>query len=138
MSRQTRPQVHYTARATWLNDPNGLIHHEGVWHLFYQSNPHGNVWGNISWGHAVSSDLLHWEEIDVALTATEEVHYFSGSCVFDRDNTSGFGRNGVAPLVAVFTEHYMEASPGSAHRPKASRTASTVGIRSLPTPTTRS
>ncbi len=111
MSRQTRPQVHYTARATWLNDPNGLIHHEGVWHLFYQSNPHGNVWGNISWGHAVSSDLLHWEEIDVALTATEEVHYFSGSCVFDRDNTSGFGRNGVAPLVAVFTEHYMEVSP---------------------------
>lgn len=106
-----RPHVHYTARSTWLNDPNGLIHHEGRWHLFYQSNPFGDRWGNMSWGHAVSRDLLHWEELDVALLATDEIHYFSGSCVYDRHNTSGLGRDGIAPLVAVFTEHYTEASP---------------------------
>lgn len=107
----SRPHVHYTARSTWLNDPNGLIHHDGLWHLFYQSNPHGSAWGNMSWGHAVSRDLLHWEELDVALLATDEIHYFSGSCVYDRNNTSGLGRDGIAPLVAVFTEHYTEASP---------------------------
>ncbi len=110
MSQTARPRIHYTARSTWLNDPNGLIHRDGEWHLYYQTNPYGNAWGSLSWGHAVSRDLVFWDEQDVALRATDEVHYFSGSCVDDRANTSGLGRGGVAPLVAVFTEHYTEAS----------------------------
>ncbi|HSN43791.1 MAG TPA: glycoside hydrolase family 32 protein [Propionibacteriaceae bacterium] len=111
MSQPTRPQLHYTTRSTWLNDPNGLIHYNGEWHLFYQTNPHGNLWGSMSWGHAVSADLITWTELDVALLATDEIEYFSGSCVHDVNNTSGLGRDGKPPLVAIFTENYTKESP---------------------------
>ncbi|CAN7322471.1 glycoside hydrolase family 32 protein [Arthrobacter sp. LjRoot78] len=105
-----RPALHYAARNTWLNDPNGLIHHEGVFHLYYQNNPMDNVWGNMSWGHATSTDLLTWTEHPVAIACDEEEDIFSGSVVFDRDNTSGFGTDSAPPLVAVYTSAYKPAS----------------------------
>jgi sucrose-6-phosphate hydrolase SacC (GH32 family) len=105
-----RPALHYAARNTWLNDPNGLIFHDGVYHLYYQNNPLGNVWGNMSWGHATSPDLLTWTEHPVAIACDENEDIFSGSIVFDRHNTSGFGSASVAPLVAVYTSAFKPAS----------------------------
>jgi sucrose-6-phosphate hydrolase SacC (GH32 family) len=105
-----RPALHYAARNTWLNDPNGLIFHDGVYHLYYQNNPLGNVWGNMSWGHATSPDLLTWTEHPVAIACDENADIFSGSVVFDRENTSGFGAGSVAPLVAIYTSAFK---PGS-------------------------
>lgn len=107
-----RPALHYAARNTWLNDPNGLIYHDGVYHLYYQNNPLDNVWGNMSWGHATSTDLLTWTEHPVAISFDENEEIFSGSIVFDRDNTSGFGDGSVAPLVAIYTSYFKQ---GSAH-----------------------
>ncbi|MGO4187452.1 glycoside hydrolase family 32 protein [Pseudarthrobacter sp. TAF60_1] len=107
-----RPALHYTATDTWLNDPNGLIFHEGVYHLYYQNNPMGNVWGNMSWGHATSTDLQTWTEHPVAIACDENEDIFSGSIVYDRHNTSGFGSGSVAPLVAIYTSAFK---PGSMH-----------------------
>lgn len=106
-----RPALHYAARNTWLNDPNGLIHHEGIYHLYYQNNPLDNVWGNMSWGHATSTDLLTWTEHPVAISCDDAEDIFSGSVVFDRHNTSGFGTDSGAPLVAVYTSAFKGASP---------------------------
>ena len=107
-----RPALHYAARDTWLNDPNGLIFHEGAYHLYYQNNPLGNVWGNMSWGHATSTDLLTWTEHAVAIACDEDEDIFSGSIVHDRHNTSGFGTGSTAPLVAIYTSAFK---PGSGH-----------------------
>ncbi|WP_336853639.1 glycoside hydrolase family 32 protein [Sinomonas albida] len=106
-----RPALHFTADRTWINDPNGLIHHRGLYHLFYQNNPHGNVWGNISWGHATSPDLVHWSEHSVAISSDEREDAFSGSVVFDRGNTSGFGTQQALPLVAVYTSAFKRGTP---------------------------
>jgi sucrose-6-phosphate hydrolase SacC (GH32 family) len=95
----------------WINDPNGLIVHGGLWHLFFQTNPEGVDWGTMSWGHATSPDLATWTEHAVALPCTAEEQIFSGSVVHDVANTSGLGRDGVAPLVAVYTSHYSPGSP---------------------------
>ncbi|MGO4146152.1 glycoside hydrolase family 32 protein [Paenarthrobacter sp. YAF11_1] len=105
-----RPALHYSAGSTWLNDPNGLIHHDGVYHLYYQNNPLDSVWGNLSWGHATSTDLLTWTEHPVAIPCDEKEDIFSGSIVFDRHNTSGFGQDGAAPLVAIYTSAFKAAS----------------------------
>jgi sucrose-6-phosphate hydrolase SacC (GH32 family) len=107
-----RPALHYAARNTWLNDPNGLIFHGGVYHLYYQNNPLDNVWGNMSWGHATSPDLVTWTEHPVAIACDAEEDIFSGSIVFDRDNTSGFGTDSAPPLVAIYTSAFK---PGSTH-----------------------
>ncbi|MFN3923029.1 MAG: glycoside hydrolase family 32 protein [Pseudarthrobacter sp.] len=107
-----RPVLHYTAKDTWLNDPNGLIFHDGVYHLYYQNNPLGNVWGNMSWGHATSTDLLTWTEHPVAIACDENEDIFSGSIVHDRHNTSGFGNGSIGPLVAIYTSAFK---PGSLH-----------------------
>jgi levanase len=98
-----RPQFHYSPAMNWMNDPNGLVFYKGEYHLFYQYNPSGTTWGNISWGHAVSRDLVHWEELGVAIPHDDTEFVFSGSVVVDKDNTSGFGTRENPPLVAIYT-----------------------------------
>jgi fructan beta-fructosidase len=105
-----RPAIHFTARDTWLNDPNGLVFYDGRYHLFFQNNPFGNVWGNMSWGHATSADLLHWTEHPVAIACDEAEDIFSGSIVVDHGNTSGFGTAGEPLLVAIYTSAFKAAS----------------------------
>src|SRR4030095_8756999 len=89
-----RPQFHFTPATNWMNDPNGLVFYDGEYHLFYQYNPFGDKWGHMSWGHAVSRDLVRWEHLPVALYEENGVMIFSGSAVVDWKNTSGFGQNG--------------------------------------------
>jgi sucrose-6-phosphate hydrolase SacC (GH32 family) len=98
-----RPQWHYSARQQWLNDPNGLVWFDNEYHLFYQCNPFGDQWGHMSWGHAVSPDLLHWQELPVAIPEDERVSIFSGSIVVDEHNTSGFAKGDAPVLVAIYT-----------------------------------
>lgn len=95
-----RPQIHYTPARNWINDPNGLVYDNGTYHLFYQYNPQGNDWGNMSWGHATSADLLHWKEQPVAMRRNEWGDIFSGSAVIDAGNTAGFG---AGAMVALYT-----------------------------------
>jgi fructan beta-fructosidase len=98
-----RPTYHYTAATNFMNDPNGLIYHAGIYHMFYQYNPYGTTAGNGSWGHATSTDLVRWKRQPLAIStdATEDV--WSGSVVYDRSNSSGFGTKGNPPMVAVYT-----------------------------------
>src|SRR5689334_11751151 len=85
-----RPQLHFSPREHWTNDPNGLVYFEGEYHLFFQYNPYGDEWGHMSWGHAVSRDLLHWRELPVAIPELGNEMVFTGSVVVDNRNTSGF------------------------------------------------
>jgi len=89
-----------------MNDPNGMVFFAGEYHLFYQYNPFGDKWGHMSWGHAVSRDLVHWEHLPLALAEADGVMIFSGSAVVDWKNSSGFGKDGKPPLVAIYTGHY--------------------------------
>jgi levanase len=98
-----RPQVHYSPAKGFMNDPNGLIFHQGEYHLFYQHNPFEAKAGHVHWGHAVSPDLLRWRELPIALGETAAGQAFSGSAVYDRDNTSGLFPNKAGGLVAVYT-----------------------------------
>ena len=85
-----RPQFHFSPRQNWTNDPNGLVWFDGEYHLFYQYNPFGDTWGHMSWGHAVSRDLVRWEELPVALAEENGIMIFTGSTVVDERNTSVF------------------------------------------------
>ncbi|WP_288882818.1 glycoside hydrolase family 32 protein [Pedobacter panaciterrae] len=100
---KNRPQFHFTTRRGWVNDPNGLIYYEGEYHLFYQHNPYEREWENMSWGHAVSKDLVHWEELAVALHPDKLGTMFSGSAVIDYDNTAGFNKGKIPAMVAFYT-----------------------------------
>ncbi len=102
-----RPQFHFTPEENWLNDPNGLIYYKGEYHLFYQYHPHSTVWGSMHWGHAVSSDLVNWTHLLIALYPDENGQIFSGSGVIDWQNTAGFG---VEAMVAIFTHHDPETN----------------------------
>lgn len=103
-----RPQFHFTPATNWMNDPNGMVFYEGEYHLFYQFNPFGDKWGHMSWGHAVSKDLVRWEHLPIALYEENDIMVFSGSAVVDWKNTSGFGTSGKPPLVAIYTGHYTK------------------------------
>lgn len=100
-----RPLVHFTPPQNFMNDPNGLVYCAGEYHQFYQHNPFGVTWGHMSWGHAVSRDLVRWEHLPVALAEADGVMIFSGCAVVDHENTSGFGAAGAPPLVAIYTGH---------------------------------
>lgn len=103
-----RPQFHFSPQEKWMNDPNGMVYHKGVYHLFYQYYPDDIVWGPMHWGHATSEDLVHWKHKPIALFPDQHGLIFSGSAVVDFDNTSGFGTTDNPPLVAIFTYHLME------------------------------
>jgi fructan beta-fructosidase len=98
-----RPQIHFSPALHWMNDPNGLVYFEGEYHLFFQYNPQGEIWGHMSWGHAVSPDLVHWHELPLAIPEDERYMIFSGSIVVDTNNTSGFAQHGEPVLVAIYT-----------------------------------
>ena len=102
-----RPRFHFTPQKGWMNDPNGMIFLNGQYHLFFQHYPDGTVWGPMHWGHATSSDLVQWKEQPIALYPDSIGMIFSGSAVLDKNNTSGLGRGGIAPLVAIYTQHNM-------------------------------
>ncbi|MFJ5958957.1 GH32 C-terminal domain-containing protein [Paenarthrobacter sp. NPDC092416] len=116
-TQQYRPYLHYTPEANWMNDPNGLVYHNGKYHMYYQYNPEGTGWGNMSWGHASSTDLIHWQEQPIAIPRGRNVNndvieeIFSGSVVVDTLNSSGFGTLQNPPLVAVYTSNYTGAHP---------------------------
>ncbi len=98
-----RPLYHFTPPKNFINDPNGLVFVDGEYHLFYQHNPEGDRWGHMSWGHAVSRDLVRWQHLPIALREDGGIMIFSGSAVFDARNTSGLGSKGTPPLVAIYT-----------------------------------
>jgi len=102
-----QPQLHFSAPPNWINDPNGPIFLNGQYHLFFQLNPVGDEWGHMSWGHAVSSDLVHWKQLPIALPEENGIAIFSGSTVEDRDNSSGLcaaaGEKSPGCLVAIYT-----------------------------------
>lgn len=101
-----RPQYHFSPARNWMNDPNGLVYQNGLYHLFFQHNPYANVWGHMSWGHATSKDLIHWKEQPVAIAEENGTMIFSGSAVSDKKNTAGFAtEQKEKTLVAIYTGH---------------------------------
>lgn len=100
-----RPQIHFSPKEKWMNDPNGMFYLDGEYHLFFQHNPDASIWGPMHWGHAVSKDLMHWEELPIALYPDELGTIFSGSAVVDVENTSGLGSKANPPIVALYTYH---------------------------------
>jgi len=100
---QYRPQIHFSPKEGWMNDPNGMVFYNNQYHLYFQYYPHSSVWGPMHWGHAISKDLVHWQEQPIALYPDSLGSIFSGSIVADSNNTSGFGKDGKIPFVAIFT-----------------------------------
>ncbi|GAV03986.1 hypothetical protein RvY_14335 [Ramazzottius varieornatus] len=107
-SEPYRPQFHFSPKANWMNDPNGLVFHNGTYHMFFQHNPTGIGFGPMHWGHATSQDLVHWEEQPLALFPDPLGHIFSGSAVVDINNTSGLAPAGLTAIIAIYTSHNPE------------------------------
>jgi sucrose-6-phosphate hydrolase SacC (GH32 family) len=93
-----RPLYHHTPLYGWMNDPNGMVFKDGVWHLYYQYNPYGSRWQNMHWGHSSSTDLINWKHHDVAIAPNGLGSVFSGSCAIDKDGTAGFGKDAIVAL----------------------------------------
>jgi sucrose-6-phosphate hydrolase SacC (GH32 family) len=111
-----RPQFHFTAKTNWLNDPNGLVYYNGTYHMFFQHNPTGIDWGNMTWGHATSPDLVHWTQNSNAIDPDELGTIFSGSAVVDWKNTAGFQTGKDPAIVAIYTSA-GDTSPESKGKP---------------------
>jgi len=95
-----RPEYHHTPEYAWMNDPNGMFYKDGEWHLYYQYGPYGSMWNNMTWGHSVSKDLVNWKHEKPVLFPDAHGSIFSGSCIVDKDNTAGFGKNAI---IAMYT-----------------------------------
>lgn len=107
-SEPFRPQFHFSPEKKWMNDPNGLVYYKGIYHLFYQYYPEDIVWGPMHWGHATSTDLVHWKHKKIALFPDKLGYIFSGSAVIDFNNTSGLGTLKNPAMIAIFTYHNMQ------------------------------
>jgi len=134
-----RPQYHVTPATNWMNDPNSMVRApDGTYHLFFQHNPQGTTWGPMSWGHATSQDLVHWTHRPVALHEEGNEMIFSGSAVYDAQNTSGFGTTDNPPLVAIYTsphtlpEDSVNQAPSLAYSTDGG--ATTITDRIFPSP----
>ena len=119
-----RPAYHHTPQYGWMNDPNGMFYKDGEWHLYYQYNPYGSLWENMTWGHSVSKDLVHWEALPLAIEADALGTIFSGSCVVDKDNTAGFGKNAV---IAFYTSAGEAQTQSMAYSTDGGRTFNKYG-----------
>jgi levanase/fructan beta-fructosidase len=119
-----RPAYHHTPQYGWMNDPNGMFYKDGEWHLYYQYNPYGSLWENMTWGHSVSKDLVHWEALPLAIEADALGTIFSGSCVVDIDNTAGFGKNAV---IAFYTSAGEAQTQSMAYSTDGGRTFNKYG-----------
>jgi len=99
-----RPQVHFSPKEKWTNDPNGMVYYNGLYHLFYQYNPYGNRQGHLSWAHSVSLDLVHWKHLPLAIPEKDSIMIFSGSAVIDKTNSAVFAKKTEqVPMVAIYT-----------------------------------
>lgn len=98
-----RPQFHFTPAKNWMNDPNGLVYYAGEYHLFFQHNPESRQWGNMTWGHALSTDLVHWKQLEHAIYPDQLGTIFSGSAVVDHRDTAGFQSGDEKPIVCMYT-----------------------------------
>lgn len=108
-----RPGFHHTPRYGWMNDPNGMFYKDGRWHLYYQYNPYGSKWQNMTWGHSVSDDLVNWEHLPEAIRPNGLGSVFSGSCAVDHDNTAGFGNDAVIALYTSAGTSQMQSLASS-------------------------
>jgi sucrose-6-phosphate hydrolase SacC (GH32 family) len=102
-NQKHRPQFHFTSRKNWLNDPNGMVYYDGEYHLFFQHNPKENKWGNMTWAHAVSKDMVHWEQLPHAILPYGGGTIFSGTGAVDHNNTLGKQKGNIKTLIASFT-----------------------------------
>src|SRR6516225_3763231 len=107
-----RPQYHFTPAKNFMNDPNGMVFYKGEYHLFYQFNPEGQVWGHMSWGHAVSTDMVYWQHLPLAIAEDRNYMIYSGSAVVDWNNSSGLCKNpdpqDHSCLIAIYAADYHQ------------------------------